>query len=69
MGWIQGYGVGIKGWGPWVRTMAVDKDQGLRGRGMVWGGTRVMGWSQGYGVRINWWEPWVRTMTGDKGQG
>ena len=68
MGWGQEYGLGIKGWKPWVRTMAGNKGQGLRvGHGL--------GWDQGYGVGSRVWGgdqevgPWVRAMAGDKGQG
>ena len=50
MGWGQEYGLGIKGWRPWVRTMAGDKGQELRvgawvgvGPGL-WGGVKGMGW-------------------------
>ena len=50
MGWGQEYGLGIKGWRPWVRTMAGNKGQGLRvgawvgvGPGL-WGGVKGMGW-------------------------
>ena len=42
--------VWIKGWGPWVRTMAGDKGQGLWvgallgvGQGL-WDGAKGMGW-------------------------
>ena len=50
MGWGQGYGLGIKGWGPWVRV----RGQGLR-RGVwggvgpgLWGWAKDMGWGSFY---------------------
>ena len=52
MAWGQEYGLGIKGWRPWVRVMAGDKSQGLMGREHWLGWDQGYGWGQGYRVMI-----------------